>query len=194
MMHLPKYTAVILAGGRARRFGGRHKPLAVLRGQTLLEHQLEVLEPLFGEILLITNDPQAFHSYSHLRIQTDVMADKGPLGGIHSALHHASQQSLFVVAGDMPFLRDRMIRQQINISVEQPGQAIVPKTGEKTEPLHAIYPKATLQTLEPYLKQAADRSVRSFLEHIPVYYWNVSDAASFVSINTPEELRHHEAG
>lgn len=188
-----EYTAAILAGGRARRFGGRHKPLALLGGKTLLEHQLEVLDPLFDEILLITNEPEAFQPFSRLSMVTDMLPDKGPLGGIHSALYHASQQSVLVVAGDMPFLGEPVIREQIALSVEHPGQAIVPRRKEQTEPLHAIYPQNALETLERYLKQAADRSVRSFLEHIPVYYQDVSEGTSFININTPEELRRYEA-
>jgi len=193
MRHPTKYTAVILAGGQARRLGGKHKTLAMFRGKTLLEHQLEILKPLFQEILLIANDPKAFQNFSQLMIRTDIIPDKGPLGGIHSAMHHASCPSLFVVAGDMPFLQREMIRQQIILAGEHPGMAIVPKPGEKTEPLHAIYPLSLLNPLDQWLRGSRDHSVRSFLEEIPVYYWGVQNSKPFVNINTPEELRRYEA-
>lgn len=188
-----KYTAVILAGGKNRRFNALLKPLAHLRGKTLLEHQLEVLKPLFEEILLITNNPGAFKSFPRLTVRSDIIHDLGPLGGIHSALHYAGQPWLFIVAGDMPFLQKNVIQQQIQLSRQYPDKAILPRKGTKAEPLHAIYPKTVRKTLEERIKSSGDRSIRSFLHYIPHYYWDIHDDTPFININTHEELRRYEA-
>ena len=187
------YTALILAGGHARRFKGRHKPLAQLWGKTLLEHQLEVLEPLFKDILLITNDPEPFQAYRTIRIKPDIIPDMGPLGGIHSGLHHTRQPCLFVVAGDMPFIQKNVIRQQIQRSRQYPDQVILPRKGTKIEPLHAIYPKTVQRALEKIIQTSSDRSIRTFISHIAHHYWDVQNDTPFININTHEALTRYKA-
>lgn len=187
-------SAAILAGGNNRRFDGHMKPLAPFRGRTILDRQLEVLEPLFDEILLITNTPDLFSQYASVQILTDRLPGHGPLSGIHTALSKASGDSVFVVAGDMPFINAETLREQLRLAREHPQKAIVPQPGRQIEPLHAIYHKTNLASLQDHLQSAHELSVRKWIQKISVYYWKVNDPNPFININTPEELRKYEKG
>lgn len=194
MMKSSTHSAAILAGGSNLRFDGHMKPLARFRGRAILDRQLEVLEPLFDEILLITNTPDLFSPYSSVRILTDRLPGYGPLSGIHAALSKASGSNILVVAGDMPFINMETIQEQLRLAGENPQKAIVPQTGRQVEPLHAIYPVTALPSLQQHLQSAHELSVRKWIQKIPVYYWKRKDSNPFININTPEELRKYEKG
>lgn len=187
-----KATAAILAGGKNVRFNGLIKPLVPLRGRTLLKHQMDVLQPLFAEILLITNQPGNFAGYQKYTICRDLIPDRGPLSGIHAALSHAKHEKVFVFAGDMPFLESAMIGEQVGVYEKQGVKAVIPRIGHYIEPLHALYPKNTLGKLERHLQTVPDGAVRRWLETIPVFYWDVDRHKPFININTPEELKKYE--
>ena len=163
-----------------------------MKGKALMEHQLETLQPVFDNMLLITNNPEIFSNYSHLIIQADIIRGKGPLGGIHSAMHHAGSSHVFVVAGDMPFLQKTAISKLMQLSQQHPRHAVIPYTKRGPEPLHAVYPVAVKEQLDQWLKTKNDLSVKSFLSQIPVHYWQTDDSTPFININTPEELQYYE--
>ncbi|HDO34129.1 MAG TPA: molybdenum cofactor guanylyltransferase MobA, partial [Chromatiales bacterium] len=48
-------TGLILAGGRARRMGGRDKGLIPLAGRPLVEHVLSALRPQVATLLISAN-------------------------------------------------------------------------------------------------------------------------------------------
>lgn len=94
--------ALILAGGRATRFGA-DKTLARLHGRALIEHVIERLLPQVGAIA-ISGDPD---KYAHLGFP--VLPDAaglppGPLAGIYTGLAAWPDDDLLTVAADMPLL------------------------------------------------------------------------------------------
>lgn len=97
-------TALILAGGKATRFGGVPKHTILVDGRTIFARQVEVLAPRFGEI--IVSSPVAIPGY---RTVADAVPDGGPLAGIAAALDAVTTPWLLVVAGDMPYLTGAVI-------------------------------------------------------------------------------------
>ena len=64
-------AAVVLAGGMARRMGGRDKALVPYRGMPLIEHVLNRLRPQVGNIVISANgDAGRSVSYTHLTLPT----------------------------------------------------------------------------------------------------------------------------
>jgi molybdopterin-guanine dinucleotide biosynthesis protein A len=92
-------SALILAGGKATRFGGRAKHEIVIEGRTIFERQVGVLAPRVHEILVSSPAPIAGY-----RTVVDTIADGGPLAGIAAGLAAATTPWVLVVAGDMPYL------------------------------------------------------------------------------------------
>ena len=92
---------------------GRDKAFVELGGKTMIERVIERSAELGQpETILITNSPD---DYRHLDMPmfTDVLPDKGSLGGIYTALTVAEGPDVLVLACDMPFISTDLLRYMI---------------------------------------------------------------------------------
>ena len=144
-------TGIILAGGRANRMGGLNKAFIEVGGQRLIDRTLRVYRSLFQEIIISTNSPLEYLEFD-AQIVTDIYRGKGPLGGIHAGLLHASGEHVFVSACDMPYLSEKFI----GYMLEQTGDhdLVVPVTANGFESLHAIYSKKCLPVIESQIERS----------------------------------------
>lgn len=94
-------TALVLAGGRGRRLGGRNKALILVEGEPLIDRVVRVLRPRVARILVSVAEPA---SWTTLPQVLDEEPGHGPLGGIAAGLARAPGW-LLAVAVDMPYLR-----------------------------------------------------------------------------------------
>ncbi|MCE2514446.1 MAG: molybdenum cofactor guanylyltransferase [Acidobacteria bacterium] len=129
-------TAAILAGGRARRFGGRPKALLPIGGLRIIDRLLAALRPVVGEVILIAREDEPYRSLG-LPIRHDVLPGTGPLGGIYTALVATTAPRTLVVAADMPFLNALFLERLLDA-----GRGVdiaVPRTADGYQPLCASY-------------------------------------------------------
>src|SRR5689334_11482145 len=110
----PDVSALILAGGRATRFGGIAKHELVIDGQTIFARQVAVLLPRVAEVIVSApRDEEAFRivrdSAPGYRVVRDAASGIGPLAGIAAGLAACHTSWLLVVAGDMPNLTSELI-------------------------------------------------------------------------------------
>jgi molybdenum cofactor guanylyltransferase len=101
-------TGVILAGGRASRYGGRPKGLERVHGTRVIDRVADALRSVSDSLLLIANDPGAEAWLPDVRVAGDVRPGVGSLGGIHAALVRAGT-AVLVVAWDMPFVPEGLL-------------------------------------------------------------------------------------
>src|SRR5262245_50517992 len=78
-------SAAILAGGRARRFGGLDKSRLLVDGRAIIVRQIEVLQRVASRVVVIANDPERFADLG-IVVERDRVADAGALGGLYTAL------------------------------------------------------------------------------------------------------------
>ncbi len=188
-------SGVILAGGAGKRFNGTTKATIVVDGKTIISRILDVFRIIFEEIIIVTNTPEEFTGFADNCIITgDIYLNKGPLGGIHSALNEATRESVFIVGGDMPFLDKEIILNQIKFFERNYCECIIPSMGQNIEPLHGIYKKSVLVSLEEYLRLDNNYAIREFLRVIDICYFPVEDSEksrlAFTNINYPSDLRY----
>ena len=183
-------TGVLLAGGNSRRMG-RNKALMPLVGHRLVDRVLAVLRGIFDDLLMVTNSPDLYADLG-VRMVPDLVAGKGALGGIHSAIHHAATPHCLVVACDMPFLNAAVLRYLVE---QRAGyDVVVPSVHGRPQPLHAVYGKACLQPIARRLE--TDRlHVVGFFPQVRVREVTAEELAdfdpeglSFRNLNTPEEF------
>jgi molybdopterin-guanine dinucleotide biosynthesis protein A len=184
-------SGVVLAGGLNRRFGGKIKSNAVVGGEKIIERIIKTITPVFEEIIIVTNTPQEFAQFSGFIITKDHFLKVGPLGGIHAAMKASSKESVFIFAGDMPFLDKELIINQIGFYNSSPSEALIPEINDKMEPLHGIYKNLLSDRLEEYLSSEKDYAIRDFLEEVNVDYFRLRDSErtvrAFTNINTLQE-------
>ena len=187
-------TGVLLAGGNSSRMG-RNKALMTLAGRRLVDRVLSVLTSVLDDLLMVTNSPEPYADLG-VRMVPDVVAGKGALGGIHSALHHAAAPHCLVVACDMPFLNADFLRYIVDQRAAY--DVVVPIADGRPQPLHAVYGKACLQPIARRLE--SDRlHVVGFFPDVRVREVTAQELAafdpeglSFRNLNTPEEFADAE--
>ena len=146
-----KVTAIVLAGGKSLRLG-RNKALETIQGKRLLEHVVDRLRPLAGQLLIVTSEEQlALPLPDQAKILVDDYANKGPLAGIYTGLLASKYSRSIVVGCDMPFLNTELLRFMAESS--HGFDTVVPRLSQTmVEPLHAVYAKSCLDKIKTQLE------------------------------------------
>jgi molybdopterin-guanine dinucleotide biosynthesis protein A len=197
------FSSVILAGGQSRRMG-QDKSLMPVAGVPLIERIMRALQPLGGDLVLVTNDP-AKYSHLHVRTVPDMFPGTGSLGGLYSGLAASSGDLAVAVACDMPFLNTKLLAYLVTLS--ESVDAVVPDLSEgvltpnahskakqlELHPLHAVYRRTCLAPIQAQL-QAGDLRMMGFFANIDVRYVGRNDIQrfdpnlrSFLNLNTPDD-------
>jgi molybdopterin-guanine dinucleotide biosynthesis protein A len=129
-------SAAILAGGAARRFGGRDKCRIAIRGRPIIVRQVEVLQRVAGDVFIVGPDEARFADLG-LPVHADLIAGAGAMGGLFTALEVAGHEDVLVVACDMPFLDDRLLLRLADLA--RTADAAWVRTTAGVEPLLACY-------------------------------------------------------
>ena len=194
----PACTGVILAGGRATRYGGRPKGLEYVGGKRIIDRVADALAPLTPDILLIANDPGSASWMPDVPQATDVRPGLGSLGGIHAALVRAGGPVL-VVAWDMPFVPTALLLELLQAGAD--ADAAVPESGSRrgVEPLCGYYSPTCVGAIERRL-DADDRRAIGFFDDVrvaripyDVVARHGDPAMIFMNVNTPDDLGLAEA-
>jgi len=183
-------TVAILAGGKSTRMG-RDKSFVSFQGRPMIEIVRDHVAGLGQELIVITNNPEPYH-YLGLPAFGDVYPDRGPLGGIHSALVNASYPYVLMVACDMPWLNRDLLQRLIDY--RETADVVVPRWDKFPEPLHAVYSKACLGPIEKRI-EADELKIVRFYSDVTVRYVDHEeiiqfdpDGRSFTNINRPGDL------
>ena len=129
-----------MAGGRSSRMKF-NKAFAQVGGKPVIQIIIEKLKPIFQEIIIISNEPQLFTSFG-LPIYQDIYPYLGPVGGIHSALVNASNDQMFILGCDMPFINMRLV--EYMLSKISDYDSVVPEIDSYLQPLAAVYNRTCL--------------------------------------------------
>jgi len=185
-------AAVILAGGKSRRFGGKQKSRIVVDGIRIIDRIMNVMQQVFEEIIIVTNDPLPFAELQNVVLISDIIPLKGPAGGIHAGLSSARAEAVFVYGADMPFPDKLLIMEEMQLFKMKKPLALVPVIDKLTEPLHAVYSKKLIPLLEEFLTQENPPPMADFFSRFNTEYFSPSDPGAariaFTNVNTPGDL------
>ena len=189
----------VLAGGAARRYGGRPKGLIELGGRRILDRVVDAVAAVTGAApLLVANAPEGPGWRPDLRTVPDVRPACGSLGGIYTAVASGAGPVL-CVAWDMPFITPELLRALVEGSVEY--DAFLPESDGRRglEPLCAVYGPACGPAIE---RQLARHDLRAIGFHADVKVGTLplervrahgDPDVLFFNVNTPADLERAEA-
>lgn len=170
---------------------GTNKAFLEIGGERLIDRTAKIFKDIFQEVILSTNSPLDYLDHDGA-IVTDIIQEKGSLGGIYTGLFFASHDHIFVAACDMPFLNRPFIEYMIERCSN--NDIVVPKSSDGLQPLHAIYSKRCL----PSMKILIDRDqlkITGFYKglkilEIPEDIIKSYDPEEkmFINVNTREDL------
>ncbi|RLQ88100.1 molybdenum cofactor guanylyltransferase MobA [Notoacmeibacter ruber] len=188
-------AGIILAGGEARRMGGRDKPLLELAGKPLMGHIVERLSPQVSSLAISANgDPERFSRFALPVLPDDT--PMGPLSGVLSGMDWAASlenppRQIVTIAGDTPFVpRDLVLR--FDIAAEGEAERIVLATSNgRRHPTICLWPVSLRHALRRWLAESESSKVLGFIHRHDFSladFQTAEDADPFFNINTPEDL------
>ena len=187
-------SAVILAGGEARRAKGREKYFFTCEGKTFIERLVGTLADVTEDIVIVARSPEQcirFKDLGGIACTSDIRQGLGPIGGLHAGTLAVKGDEIFVCACDMPFVNPAVIGYLFGALGSY--DAAIPKWNEwMFEPLHAVYRR---QALLSYLESHTSLSLRSMVQSLNTRYIPVDDLRrfdpdlkTFTNINQLDEL------
>ena len=192
---LSSITGIILAGGASRRMGGVNKALLTIGGRTVIERIVSVLARVFRDVIVVTNSPKPFH-FLGLPTYPDIIPGRGSLGGLLTGLHRSGEQGGFLVACDMPFLNDALIRRMIGLVAAR--DVVIPSIDGMLEPLHAFYSKRCIPHIQALL-EADDLKIIHLLTKVDMLEVPEEELIRIdpnlrfaMNVNTPEDFEKAE--
>lgn len=188
-------AGVVLAGGRSSRMG-TNKAFMEIGGKSIIAAQLALLGRVFASAFIVADDTTAYASLG-VPVIPDEAKGMGPLAGVHAALshvsaHHPGLGGIFVLACDMPFVTERVVRA---LSELDSADAVVPHAGGTYHPLCASYALSCLPVAERHLREgrldmtSLVRDVRARILGEEEMERIDPGLRSFLNINTVEEFK-----
>ena len=181
---------VVLAGGESRRFGSP-KGLARLGGEPLIAHIIHNLErQTRGPIALNANPLGAYKEHHDQFIEDCDGISKGPLAGIHAAMHWALGMRYDVVATvpvDAPFLPANLL-----IKFVESEAPVFATTLKNEHYVIGLWKTADFLSLQAFLENGS-QPVKRWIESCeakPCIFDHPNDVDPFLNINTPEDLKY----
>ena len=186
--------AVVLAGGKSKRFG-EDKNQIKLGDKTLLEHVLSKINNKFEEILIVSSHNLEIKKSENITIIPDCFDDFGPLAGVLSSMKWIKENQkkykwVATFPSDTPFFEISIIeeyRKRININ---DSSLYFIKSNNKRHNIFGLWSIDLLDVLEDDLKNNNFRKVEDWADKIGVKTIDieVNEFDPFFNINTKEDF------
>ena len=186
--------AVVLAGGKSKRFG-EDKNQIKLGDKTLLEHVLSKINNKFEEILIVSSHNLEIKKSENITIIPDCFDDFGPLAGVLSSMKWIKENQkkykwVATFPSDTPFFDISIIeeyKKRININ---DSSLYFIKSNNKRHNIFGLWSIDLLDVLEDDLKNNNFRKVEDWADKIGVKTIDieVNEFDPFFNINTKEDF------
>ena len=186
--------AVVLAGGKSKRFG-ENKNNVKLGNKTLLDHVLSKICNKFQETLIVTSHPIESLSQKNLSIIPDCFEDQGPLAGVLSSMKWIKENQkkykwIATFPSDTPFFETSIIEEYKKIIKLNEGSLYFIKSNNKRHNIFGLWSINLLETLENDLVKNNFRKVEDWADKIGVKTIDIKIKKfdPFFNINTKQDL------
>ena len=183
-------SAVILAGGQAKRMEGADKGLQLLHGKPLFQFIYDRLHSQVEHISVNANRNQAIYATAGLPVFGDnIEGFQGPLSGILTALERSETDFVLFVPCDSPFFPDNLL-EKLKSAVDFHGVSIAyVHDGEREHPTFCLMARSLKEKLAAYLAAGDRRMLRFMRQNGAVSVDFSENKAAFTNINTLDELQ-----
>uniref|UniRef100_UPI00404B5A82 molybdenum cofactor guanylyltransferase n=1 Tax=Candidatus Pelagibacter sp. TaxID=2024849 RepID=UPI00404B5A82 len=186
--------AVVLAGGKSKRFG-QDKNCVKLGSRTLLEHVLLKITDKFKEILIVSSNSLEIEEIKKITVIPDCFNDLGPLAGVLSSMKWIKKNNkpykwIATFPSDTPFF-DISIIDEYKTRIEQSESSLYfVKSNEKRHNIFGLWSIDLLERLEEDLIKNNYRKVEEWANKVGVSTIDIKikNYDPFFNINTKEDL------
>lgn len=136
-------SAYVLCGGKSVRMQ-EEKGLVLYKGKPFIRWIIEAIMPITSNIILVTSNGD--YSLVGLPMIEDIHADKGPVGGIYTALKHSKTQRNLILSCDVPKINTELLCKLTEESNTSDSPVTFLSDGKNDYPLIGVYNKTALKT------------------------------------------------
>jgi molybdopterin-guanine dinucleotide biosynthesis protein A len=183
-------TALILAGGKSRRMGGRDKGLLPYGDGVLAGRVLELVAPQVGEVMISANRNREVYEKLGCPVLGDPLDDfQGPLAGFLAGLTAMRTEYLLTLPCDGPMVLPDLARRLADGLDDAAADIAVAHDGDRLQPVYALLHARVTDDLRAALAEGERKIDRWY----PRHRWATVDFSDvpqqFRNINTPEDYR-----
>ena len=182
-------TAVVLAGGRARRMGGEDKGLIEVAGKPMVAHAIDVLRPQTAEVIVNANrNAGVYREITGCHVIADTVGGfAGPLAGMASALEASTTRLVLTAPCDSPLVTGELGPRLHAAMARDDAEIAVAHDGERMQPVFAMLTRRLLPDLLAFLR-AGERKIDAWYATRHAVIADLSDILdTFLNVNTPQE-------
>ncbi len=188
MIERQQITALILAGGKGRRMGGRDKGLLPFGDGLLVGQVLAAILPQVGAVMINANRHQVEYAQLGYPVVADTLAGfQGPLAGFLAGLEQLQTEYLMTLPCDGPIVVADLALRLANGLEDAGADIAVAHDGKRLQPVYALLHRRVL----PDLRAALAEGERKIDRWYPRNAWVTVDFSDvpeqFSNINTPED-------
>jgi len=182
----PKIFGLILAGGYSRRMG-QDKALLEFHGLPQIEYLFDLLQKFSSKVFLSKRADQTTYKNIPFINDGNEFINKGPLGGILSAMKEHPDASWLVIACDLPFVTENTIQTLISHrDFNKTATAFISAQDGLPEPLCAIWEAHAYDSILNLFNQGI-HCPRKILIKSNTQLLKQNDLHWLDNINTPQE-------
>jgi molybdenum cofactor guanylyltransferase len=190
-------AAVILAGGRSRRFYGAAKGLLSCgEGRSTISRLIEETESAeIGPLVISANELRMYEPFGKPVI-ADLRPLQGPLGGIEATLsYYAAQirpQGVLFLPCDLPDISAAEIVRLRDAFCERDSRVVVAETNGRRHHLCAVVRPDILADVQRALDEDR-REVKRLWRELGAVGVTFSDARPFFNVNSPADYQQWQS-
>lgn len=183
-------TALILAGGEGRRFGGADKGLITVGGRPLVSHVSDALQGQVKTLMISANRNLSTYQALGYEVVTDEIPGLiGPLAGFVSGLRQVKTPYLVTVPCDAPRVAPDLVERLLHALIDSNSNIAVAHDGSRLQAVHTLIDVRVLPHLQAFL-EAGNRKVQDWIRTCSNVEVDFSDAAEyFRNVNTPADYQ-----
>ena len=182
-------SAVILAGGKARRMGGQDKGLQTLGKQSLIQYVINRLQPQIHDISINANRNQTEYAQFGFPVFSDELPDfQGPLSGMLTALEKTESDFILFTPCDTPFFPTNLL-DKLKSAVENDRTLISYACDEEREhPVFCLMSVQLKEKLRHYLASGERRLLQFMNENCGISVKFMKEEGNFENFNMLDDL------
>ena len=190
MINKAAIEVFVLAGGKSKRMG-TDKGLLKFKGNPMISHIIEILDKLNLKTSIVSSNEEYLKFGKP--VYKDVIPNKGPLGGLYTALEYSQAPMVLLLACDMPSINRKGI--QSLMTVAEPGKIAIATDRTQISPLFACYPRSLKDKVANALL-ADELKMQDFISkqsHVVLDLNSLGNTEILQNLNTLEELKAAES-
>jgi len=156
------FSAVILNGGQAVRFGGLDKQLLEINGAPIGFALAKALVQSCEEVLIVGKKNAIYEPLEVQQIE-DAVPGMGPAGGLLAGMMKARADWIYLCAVDMPFFSYSFAKFMYGRALSKEADIIVCQYEGELQPFFAFYRKNLAGALASFVASGTKLSLKHFI-------------------------------